>query len=635
MSEEFNPLEWYDKAKKAEKAVCHDQSFPPKRINNPSIASEVDILIARIEAAFTDITTSYADWLNLGFAFASEFGDSGRKFYHRVSRFYNGYTKAETDKQYDQCLKSHGQGITIKTFFHLAKQAGIDIATNDSLETGDRRRENGDRKTENGDRQQLNESEGDGVCSMPRAPRSMPSFPVPGFRPTVSDSDSEQDPPEPQLPTLPDFIFDQVPDFFKRVVSRASSKEERDILLLTSIVTVGSCLTTFSGVYDETQVYPNLFFYVAARASSGKGRMILCRNLVNPIHWDKKKQNAQENQQYEMDIREYNAMKGKDLGIEKPQKPPVTLHFIPANNSTSGFLQLIGDNDGQGLIFETEGDTIAEALKTDYGNFSDALRRGFHQENISYYRKTDHEHVEIEQPRFSMILSSTMGQLKNLIPSTENGLSSRFLFYYMNLNLAWKDVFAHRNEKTLKIHFNELGQEFYCLYNTLRSKDPIDFSLADEQVDEFNAFFARMQDKYLVLQGLDYLAIVRRLGLIAFRIMMILNAMRIPKTGDFSVKQECNKEDFETSLAIIKILVRHASYIVSQMPAEVKSETRGNKKEKFFDALPEKFCRKEFLERARSLNIAERTADKYIGIFCDKGFIVRAQPNEYIRTDNR
>jgi hypothetical protein len=598
MTQEFNPLEWYDKAK-AEEAVYHDQScrpsanqsFPPKRINNPSISSNVDMLIARIEAAFTDITTSYADWLNLGFAFASEFGESGRKFYHRVSRFYNGYTKAETDKQYDQCLKSHGHGITIKTFFHLAKQAGIEA------KHGAWGMEHGAGDVEHG------------VCSVP--------------------SDAEDDPPEEEQPTLPDHLFDHLPDFFKRVVVRASSKEERDILLLGAMVTVGSCLTNFSGRYDEKTVFPNLFLYITAKASSGKGRLVLCRNLVNLIHQDKRKQFYQENLLYETEVKEYNLLKGKDLDLEKPRKPPVRMLFIPANNSSSGFLQLIADNEGKGLILETEGDTISQALKTDYGNFSDILRKAFHHEFISYYRKTDHEHGEIERPRFAMILSSTFGQLKNLIPSTENGLSSRFMFYNMNLRPVWKDVFVRNNDISLEEHFDKLGQEFYCFYNTLQKNDPIFFRLSNEQQDAFNAFFARMQDKYLVLQGLDYLAIIRRLGLIAFRLMMILTAMRLPETGDFSVKQSCLEEDFEAALEMINVLVRHASFIVSQLPVEAVSERRANKKELFFDALPEKFTYKEFVELAGSLSIQHRTAERYIRTFCEKGLIDRSQQGVY------
>jgi hypothetical protein len=606
--EEFNAQEWYERAQA-------DQQVPKNKIqmSNPQqgkhpisdhqpkdLMAEVDMVVTRIEAAFEDITTGYADWVNVGFAFASEFGEAGRSFFHRVSRFYNGYTRAETDKQYDQCLKAHGHGITINTFFYLAKQAGIEAkhgAWGMELGAGDVEH---------------------GVCSVPHAPCTMPS-------------DAEDAPPEEDQPTLPDDIFEQLPDFFKRVVSRADSKEERDMLLLSSIVTVGSCLTTFSGIYDGNTVYPTLFLYIAAKASSGKGRLAMCRNLVNPVHWAKKKQSQQENQEYEILMKEYNAQKGKDLGIEKPPKPLVRMHILPANNTSAGFLQLLQDNDGQGLIIETEGDTLVKTLNNEMGDISDFLRKDFHHEVVSGYRKTDHDHTEVEQPRFNMILSSTVGQLTKLIPSTENGLSSRFLFYYMNLRPVWKDVFAQSNKKSLNLHFKELGQEFYSLYCTLREKDPMEFQLTESQRVEFNSFFAQLQDKYLVLQGLDYMAIIRRLGLIAFRMMMILTALRIPETGDFSVRQECGDEDFQTTLAIIRIMVRHASYIVSQLPAEVKIEKRENKKERFFDGLPEKFCRKEFLELAKNLGIANRTADKYIAAFCDKGLMERPQLNDYIK----
>ena len=42
-------------------------------------------------------------------------------------------------------------------------------------------------------------------------------------------------------------------------------------------------------------------------------------------------------QQFEVDMQEYNANKGKDANTEKPQKPPQKMLFIPANNSATGF----------------------------------------------------------------------------------------------------------------------------------------------------------------------------------------------------------------------------------------------------------------------------------------------------------
>ncbi|HAH23070.1 MAG TPA: DNA primase, partial [Prolixibacteraceae bacterium] len=84
-------------------------------------------------------------------------------------------------------------------------------------------------------------------------------------------------------------------------------------------------------------------------------------------------------------------------------------------------------------IFETEGDTLAQAFKSDYGNYSDGFRKAFHHETISYYRRTDREFVEIDNPCLSTVLSSTPKQVAILIPNAENGMLSRFIFYHMNI----------------------------------------------------------------------------------------------------------------------------------------------------------------------------------------------------------
>ena len=55
-------------------------------------------------------------------------------------------------------------------------------------------------------------------------------------------------------------------------------------------------------------------------------------------------------QQFEVDMQEYNANKGKDANTEKPQKPPQKMLFIPANNSATGFLEILGDSDKRGHI---------------------------------------------------------------------------------------------------------------------------------------------------------------------------------------------------------------------------------------------------------------------------------------------
>lgn len=96
---------------------------------DPDNAPEFIKRIERIETAEIDITQEYNDWLKIGFALANEFGEDGRKYFHRISEFNAEYNYSECDKQYTHCLKAENQKafdskkITIGTFFEIANTA--------------------------------------------------------------------------------------------------------------------------------------------------------------------------------------------------------------------------------------------------------------------------------------------------------------------------------------------------------------------------------------------------------------------------------------------------------------------------------------------------------------------------------
>jgi len=114
--------------------------------------------------------------------------------------------------------------------------------------------------------------------------------------------------------------------------------------------------------------------------------------------------------------------------ITLPDAPEQKLLFIPANNSASSFIQTLSQNDEMGILFSTEADTLANSLAQDWGNFSDILRCSFHHETVEMQRKTNKEYVVVDQPRLSVLLTGTNGQFNRLIPDTENGLFSRFMY---------------------------------------------------------------------------------------------------------------------------------------------------------------------------------------------------------------
>lgn len=76
-----------------------------------------------------DLTEGYKNWLSIGFAFASEFGEGGRSYYHQVSSLSIKYNRSECDRQYENCLRSQytGTPITIRTFFKICKDMGLSL----------------------------------------------------------------------------------------------------------------------------------------------------------------------------------------------------------------------------------------------------------------------------------------------------------------------------------------------------------------------------------------------------------------------------------------------------------------------------------------------------------------------------
>ncbi|WP_452603253.1 DUF3987 domain-containing protein [Pontimicrobium sp. MEBiC06410] len=572
MTKIFNPKDWL--------AVPEQQEKPKKPINNNPmtvVSNDIETYINALEQSGIDITDTYDKWRDIGFAISEEYGEAGRDYYHRISKNYSGYDHKECDEQYNKCLQAKGHGIGIGTLYHHLHQVGIKPQQ----------------------QQQVVE--------------------------VLQQSEEVKQP----LPTIPTTVYNNIPTFLQQVIQPSSSNEERDILLLGALTAFSACFPKLFGVYDQSKVFSNLYLFVTAPASAGKGRLNQIKNLVNPVHKQQREQSKILKQQHQVEMATYNMNKGKSETMEKPNKPPERMLFIPANNSVTGVYQLISDNEGRGLIFETEGDTLAQAFKSDYGNYSDGFRKAFHHETISYYRRTDREYVDIERPCLSTVLSGTPKQIQALVPSAENGLFSRFIFYYMNIKPTWKNVFQTGTSNGLDEYYDQLGKDFFELYKTLKNNPTIEVRLTTEQQQKFNVFFEKLQTKYLNLQPDDYIATVRRLGLVSFRIMMLFSVFRIMEDGDVNQVRHCEDIDFENTLEIISVLVKHSSKVFNDLPIEQKQVKRANRKERFLEELPYQFSRQDYLNIADKNKIPHKTAEGYITKFVDAGLIHREAHNNY------
>ncbi len=428
--------------------------------------------------------------------------------------------------------------------------------------------------------------------------------------------------------TFSDKLPHPLPGFMNEVMSRSQNAVDADMLVLSSLTAISACLPNIEGQYARRRVYPNLFLMLAAPPSAGKGRIMLARRIVEPVH-------TLMRQIYYTKVHQIEEENKDKKQKQDHSSVPQTMLFIPANSSATAIYQTLADCGGSGLIFESEADTLASALSTDYGNFSDGLRKAFHHEAISYNRRKDREYVEIMNPRLSLLLAGTPRQLLNLIPSTENGLFSRFLIYNPHIENRWIDVFDGGEEVDDEQYFNSLGNRFFYLYNMLRNaKHTAKFVLTLNQQKLFNSTFEHWQDELSGFFGEQITPSVRRLGLITFRIAMIFTTLRLEFSGETLEIDTltCNDQDFENAIFIVESLLDHLAAIFSQMPDSDNQNGRSSLLPiitTFYQQLPANFSRAQIVPVIETLGIPATTAYRYLKILIEHNKIKRIKHNSY------
>lgn len=433
----------------------------------------------------------------------------------------------------------------------------------------------------------------------------------------------------------------------QKVVGNAISIEDRDVILLGAIGCLSVCFYNVCGVYDERVVYSNLYLFVVAEAGMGKGALTLCRELVAPINQRLHEQTAQRMIEYKLELSEYQKCKGKNPEAMEPVTPPQKTLIIPANSSASSLISILHDNDGIGLLFETEGDTLSQTLKSEHGNYSDLLRKAFHHETISMSRRKDREYLEIDNPRVSVVLAGTPEQIRHLIPDAENGLLSRFIFYFIPFRRGIRDVFSTDDvSKSKQAIFKTLGEEFLHLLDIFMNQGSYVFALPTHLQYRFVEWLARLNDECCDEVDNGMQGIVRRLGLIAFRIMMLFTAIRafdssLPptRTPDGRIILECSEEDFNTVLCICEILLCHSIHIYLKLRLTNNRnvlpdiETGVNaRRYALYHKLPDEFDKSVYDRIVSEMNENPNTAAKWIDKFIQDGRLKRTSKGNYVKS---
>ena len=200
----------------------------------------------------------------------------------------------------------------------------------------------------------------------------------------------------------------------------------------------------------------------------------------------------QRHKAYREEKSRWDSLGKKKSDTPEPEMPPLKMFLIAGNNSGTGVLENLIEADGIGLICETEADTVSTAIGTEHGHWSDTLRKCHDHERLAFNRRTNREYRECPASYLSVLLSGTPAQVRPLIPSAENGLFSRQLFYRMPPIDEWADQFEQGDEDMDSL-FSDWGKQWKMLVDYLRERvNIIQFHLSDTQKERFNSCFARI-----------------------------------------------------------------------------------------------------------------------------------------------
>ena len=607
--------------------------------------SDLERLVAAIEHQGVNIAPTYQEYMPIAFATANDCGESGRTFFHRICRLSEKYVHEEADKLYDHAIKAGNGRNGLGSVFHWAEIAGV--KTDKQLADTFRQypREN-----------KLASSKEPAKGQVPSFP-SNPSNLQGALTPTHAHTYAREDLP----PAFPDYPW---PPFIKQMIDCGNSIAQRDILLLGVFTVLGGTLNKRVRVlYGQKYMYPCLQTFIVAPPASGKGALTWVRRLAEPIHEEMMARYKDSLKNYREEKSRWDSLGKKRSETPEPEQPPLKMFLIAGDNSGTGILENLIEADGVGLICETEADTVSTAIGADHGHWSDTLRKCHDHERLAFNRRTNHEYRECDESYLSVLLSGTPAQVKPLIPSAENGLFSRQLFYFMPPIDEWMDQFDSDNED-YSVRFATWGTQWKQVLDLINgSVQTIQLKLSDKQKELFNQRFAQLFSHAGYAYGSSMRSAVARIAINACRILSIVALSRsleslltlhkpstancqlstlpglspAPEIPAENVKDGIipkldllvTDEDFQAVLTLIEPLYRHSSYVLGFLPPIEAQLLQTTPEQALFNALPMAFSRRQAVDEAAKNGIPEKTIDSSLKRMLEKGTLIKIARGEY------
>ena len=269
----------------------------------------------------------YDNWLRLAFALSDGLGEAGRQIFDRLSQMNADYDTRECNRLYDNCMKGNKGGITIATFFQMARDmANVDLKEM-ARERGKREEESTkSTKVPKYHKNNIKCNKKDNILIYNNLDKSTIhhwNFGTLGLLGLSCKNFSNGYTFSDKLDT------EDLPPILKKIMQLHDDVVSRDKMIIGTLNIVSGLIGAASGtpdmpsgvygLYDGRKVYAPLYNILFANAGSSKGDLNFCRQLAKPLKDEMRREYEGKKMEYERLMAAYEA-KRKQKAAEQKRK---------------------------------------------------------------------------------------------------------------------------------------------------------------------------------------------------------------------------------------------------------------------------------------------------------------------------
>jgi hypothetical protein len=236
---------------------------------------------------------------------------------------------------------------------------------------------------------------------------------------------------------------------------------------------------------------------------------------------------------------------------------------------------------------------------------------------------------------FSSGIVGGIDQYRAFYSSFDSTVLSSFLVYCGKKEAAWQ---SHRPDSSTRL-LNQRLDEFRDLLEemnrSLLSRDePLKLELTNSQWQMIDDTFA---EKMEIIEELALPPELKKANykaaIYSLKLTVIFSAIRCFESDpDRLITREYlvpDDNDVIASLWIADTCLKHTIRAFEQLPIDAQPDAKGDRYYKFYNVLPPAFETSEAVELANKMNIADRTAKRYLNTLIDERKLTRIRKGQY------